>query len=408
MPRKKMTSMVLAPMIETLSDPVEFRRVFGNTGAQEQVEERAKKAKLIEEFFTNCGSFDLESEEAYDAYKALTDIAEESDFNARLALYVPLNFTYSGWQDVNDSYMRSWMKLIDYNDVRECFNIGDIFEEKASSGEHERVIKCLHLLPWLIENGVLSADTLFMMMSAHENMPLFASCVYDCLEVFEDWGCLSKADLAKLKQLHANFDYRRPHQTLSYTTPERKLWLAEYVRSTNETPVTLHNINGPFSKNLPIMQDTITKATKMLKPGHVILIGGSLAKGYESANSDYDIWDCEISELDRVDPAIVHEIFDTFWISNEPDIEETRAKIVAKYLALPATSRIRRDCLGRMESDLLQFSLMHKGFPYAFGNDLSRALRKFKCIDGGSAFYDIRYRRTAAILYAKYVFLPQL
>ena len=75
-------------------------------------------------------------------------------------------------------------------------------------------------------------------------------------------------------------------------------------------------------------------------------------------------------------------------------------------MALPKDSEQYRDCLIRIESDLLQFRLMHKGFPYAYGTDLSKSLQKYQDIDGGRAFYDVRYRRVASILYSKYVYIP--
>lgn len=408
MGEKEMTKVVLAPMIETLSDPVEFARLYPTeSAAQDQVKTRASQAKVIENYFANQGNFAQNSQEAHDAYRALNAIASKNDFNARLALYMPMNFVYTDWEDVKSTYASVWMKLLNYRDVRECFNLGDIYEKDASDGEYEYVIKCLHLLPWLIEDNVISVGTLFMLMDAHESQPLFASCVFDCLEVFKDWGCISDEDFAKLKSRRDNFDYQRPAQKLRYSTSARDSWQDEYCRSVSETPVTLRNVMGPFSKNLTAMNGIIEEAANGLEPGRVALIGGSRAKGYSSGNSDFDIWYFDIRDLERIDPNLAHFVFDTFWVSFDPEIEQKRAKVVAKYLRLPANSNIRRDCLIRLESDLLQFRLMHKGFPYAYGADLSKAMQKFKDIDGSSAFYDIRYRRTASILYAKYVFLPQ-
>ena len=403
---RKMTKVVLMPLIETFSDPVEFARVFRNHAATEQVCARAASAKLIEDYFANVSDYMQEGQEAHDAYLALADIASQNDANARLALYMPLNFVYGGWDDVNKAYQQAWLKLLDYLDVRECFNLGDVYEREASEGDYEYVIKCLHLLPWLIEEEIVSPEQLFMLLDAHENQPIFASCVYDCLEVFEDWGCLSEKDLLELKSRYMRFDYQRPKQILKHCTTARKDWREEYLRSVDETPVTLRNITSPFKPNLVAMSDVFEAVSQQLEPGQVALVGGSRVKGYSSDNSDYDIWYFQLEELDHVDPALAHYIFDTFWVSKDPDIEAKRAAIAEKYMALPKDSEQYRDCLIRIESDLLQFRLMHKGFPYAYGSDLSKTLQKYKDIDGGSAFYDVRYRRVASILYSKYVYIP--
>ena len=93
MGEKEMTKVVLAPMIETLSDPVEFARLYPTeSAAQDQVKTRASQAKVIENYFANQGNFAQNSQEAHDAYRALNAIASKNDFNARLALYMPMNF----------------------------------------------------------------------------------------------------------------------------------------------------------------------------------------------------------------------------------------------------------------------------------------------------------------------------
>jgi hypothetical protein len=78
-----------------------------------------------------------------------------------------------------------------------------------------------------------------------------------------------------------------------------------------------------------------------------------------------------------------------------------------QYLKLPAGSIARRQSLERLEQDLLQYRLMHKGIKRIYEN-ASENTQYFTDIDGASAFYDHRYRRIASQLFAKYVFLPQL
>ena len=61
-----------------------------------------------------------------------------------------------------------------------------------------------------------------------------------------------------------------------------------------------------------------------------------------------------------------------------------------------------------MEEDIIIHQLMHNNYPKAYSRDLSRPLNCFPSIDGASAFYDIRFRRMAITMFAKYLYLPQL
>lgn len=408
--KKEMTKeVVLSPFIETLSDPAEFGRLYCHEGALRQVKTRADQARAVEAYMSKASEFPYDGNEAREAYSVLMDIANAAPFNERLALYVPINFMSSEWTEVNRAYMLAWNKLLGHYDVRESFNLGDIYEAKASTGQPERVVKCLHLLPWLIDDGLITIDQLFRLMDDNADDPLFLSCIYDCIQVLEEWECcVQRKDLEELKRRRDSSDYKRPRQTLLYATNEREAWQCEFTRGVDGMPVCLQNVMGPFSANLSALQAEIKKVLKKLKPGQVAVIGGSRAKGYSTDDSDFDVYIHDLDELDKVDPNEAHKIFNMFWVSKDPRIEEKRAAIAVKYMLLPADSPFRHECLSRLEADLLQYRLMHKGYPYAYGKDLSKALRKFSDIDGASAFYDVRYRRVAATLYAKYVFIPQM
>ncbi|MDO4611991.1 MAG: hypothetical protein Q4B29_00810 [Candidatus Saccharibacteria bacterium] len=394
---------ILAPFIETINDPEKFRKLFrSDVSAIKEVEDRFKRAEEISK-----SDFRGKS-----TYQNLVEIMNQDENSARLALYVPLTLAYSNWSKIQTGYMEAWRQLLTHRDARESFNIGDIYESEASEGEPERVVKCLHLLPWLVEGGLLRADELFELLDEHEDDELFCSCVYDCLEIFEEWDCLMEDELDELKERYANFDYRRPQPKLLHETEKRKAWQCELKRASHHgIKFSLERVCGPFSENVDYDElfDVMRKQTgDYLEPDKVVVIGGSRAKGYNLPDSDYDIYTFELSELEQVDPDKVHFVFDMFWISSNPEIETKRAAIARKYMELPADSPIRRDCLNRLEMDLLQFRLMHKGFPYVYGEKLSEATKKFKDIDGASAFYDAYYRQVATKLYAKYVFIPQV
>ena len=62
--------------------------------------------------------------------------------------------------------------------------------------------------------------------------------------------------------------------------------------------------------------------------------------------------------------------------------------------------------LERLESDLLQYRLLHKGFSRFAGNK-NYATGLYPEMDGDCPFYDDSYRRIATMLYAKYVLIPK-
>ncbi len=399
------TVKILAPVVETFTKPNEFRRVFGcnleTWSAIQQVERRQSAAESVCDYLGK-------SQGSYLAYEALMAIMNDDDNSARLALYVPFEFMYRGWEKLNREYVQAWMKLLAHRDVRESFNFGDIYEPEASEGEPERVVKCLHFLPWMIETQLLRPSELFRILDLHKDDELLRSSVYDCLEMFPDWKGLSDEDIEKLKQYQAEDNYERPKPKLLKITEARKKWLNERNVVAKKRLVVDFAADVSFSTRLEGFREIAEKEAENLKPNEVLLVGGSRVKGYYSPGSDYDFYRCDLSILEEVDPNKVHKVFDMFWISKDPEIEQKRAAIVKKYMELPADSPVRRDCLNRLESDLLQFRLMHKGFPYAYGADLSGGTKRFEKIDGASAFYDSRYREVASKLYAKYVFIPQL
>ena len=62
--------------------------------------------------------------------------------------------------------------------------------------------------------------------------------------------------------------------------------------------------------------------------------------------------------------------------------------------------------LDRLESDLLQYRLLHKGFS-RFTGKKKFMTELYSEMDGDCPFYDDEYRRIATMLYAKYVLIPK-
>lgn len=399
---------VLEPFNETISDSWKFQGTFGNNYFDTFLEvfERDGNARLVQ-----IGLQQRVPAGTRVAYEAMFKIMNSKEDYVRLALYMPFGPDLIAMRYYHSDYMRAWKELISHEDVRESFNIGDIYEPEARKGEPERVVKCFHLIPWLLKYGVVTHDDISYLFYYAKNR-LQQSSIYDCCK-----GQMS-SDLAKLKKQFdkSGFDYVPPKSELLYETEARKAWLKRREKIGDEgmsekaRKAFLKRIVTPFSQNfqnstLPRM---LPELTEFLKPDEVVLIGGSRIKGYSLNNSDCDIFLHKLSDFENPDPNEIHKVFNMIWVSNDPKIEKKRAEIAAKYMKLPAGSLERKQCLSRLEADLLQFRLMHEGFPRAFGKDLSVETRDLEGIDGASAFYDPRYREAASILYSKYVFLPQM
>lgn len=101
--------------------------------------------------------------------------------------------------------------------------------------------------------------------------------------------------------------------------------------------------------------------------------------------------------------SYAHVLFGGAWLGDLEIIKEMHAKLLAPYLFTGNTSLIRT-CLHELERDNLQYPLLHKGYAYLFPEGKRFETRY---IDANCSFYDSGYRKLAAKLFLRKVFLPQ-
>lgn len=215
--------------------------------------------------------------------------------------------------------------------------------------------------------------------------------------------------------------------------------------------LTVPAISGPFSSNLPRMENEIhdiTSFTHLIEADPFLssrvfpamLVFGSRLKGYGSPTADLDIavfikpgtsfdekeairaalktivkhkhiegdavefWLEESENTLRVrspqtfdatigEDSWTHILFGAAWAGNEKTITELRTKLLVPYF-FDATHR--RTFLEEMERDVLQYRLLHKGY------------EKFFPVTTPDVFFDPGYRQTATKLFLSNVFLPKL
>ena len=195
----------------------------------------------------------------------------------------------------------------------------------------------------------------------------------------------------------------------------------------------------------------------------LVSVGGSRLKGYGDSDSDLDVGifikpGTAESEHDRIRQLLAHqleliglddEVFefwleensgslrvrsvdeafagtaavvaDEYWthilfnaalIGTPEAVAEIHTKLLPAYFYENDESVYGRDSrtlfLERLEQDLLQYRLMHKGYDRHYTRVSQLDWPHAQLIDGGSAFWDSGYRRIAAQLFMQSVFLPKL
>jgi predicted nucleotidyltransferase len=123
----------------------------------------------------------------------------------------------------------------------------------------------------------------------------------------------------------------------------------------------------------------------------------------------------EIIDFKKPDSSLgeswwVHILFGAAWLGEENATREIRSKLLVPYMRnsgkqIDGTDALRI-WLEEMESDVLQYRLMHKGYanfyPACGGINTDSPDR----IDGQSLFWDSGYRQLATRLFVSMVFLP--
>ena len=387
------------PFIDILNHPRD--RLYGiDSCARETISWRNGLSREI------CKELDCAEGYSNEFYYAVGAIMTKQP---RLALYLPFSALCAAPDEFRDAYLDAWKQCWGYRDIRECYNQGDIYERTARRGEPERVVKAMHLLPWLVEYGYLSGSDVLTIVRFMQEDELLCWSVLDALKVLEDRGLIKRSQSFKIREMLSKMPPRMAVPELIMNTPARKQWLLDRADNYGvDESFELKNPEGPYSANLD-------EDIHMFAPpdGQITLIGGSRLKGYGRPRSDYDIFHYEIETGQIIELAhlcddianVARLILCTAWMGQDKNVvARAQHEATIHYINLDGETKER--CLQRLENDLLQFRLMHKGFPAAHRHDCALETRQYPSIDGTSAFYDDRYRKLATKIFVKYIWLP--
>lgn len=107
-----------------------------------------------------------------------------------------------------------------------------------------------------------------------------------------------------------------------------------------------------------------------------------------------------------------HILFDTVLIGDEEDTNALIQQLLPNYFKKPELDTFGRSprthYLERLEQDLLQYRLLHKGYECHFPRVNCIDVPHANAVDGESMFWDAGYRKVATRLFVNRVFLPKI
>ncbi len=365
--------------------------------------ERVNNADKLEKFFTEY-NYDDPKRVPFDVYYMLGRLLNEPD-NRRMVLYLPFSILKNAPNDFRELYLDVWYDLLGTMDVRENFHEGDILEPEARpGGKLGRVVKCVHLAPWLIEAGYLSFEEIKEIMLSYPNYEVLLRSFKETWDIMREQEILRPSELNELISLTSRIpDYERPEPL--FISENRLKWLIEKDEPVGKLMTPNASLTGPFYPNLEVIYDKLEKIKLDLEPDDIAFIGGSLLKGYGTSDSDLDVHLKDFQKDHSFyigDPEKVHIFYTSAWMPGERvnNIEDYVAISIFRY----RKNGRRRETLEKLESNLIQYRLLHKGFSRFTGKTVFNTSSHPE-IDGDSPFYDDEFRIIATVLFAKYVWI---
>lgn len=136
-------------------------------------------------------------------YEQLTEYLQADPSRARLVLYFPFELLSDPRETDSsrafiEAYRAAWESQLSVHEVRANFNDGDVLEPELRDGDHPRVVKATHLIPGLVEHGVISV-TEAITYAESSNDFLLKDGVLDSLGVLHDKSLLTNSDIVRLR-----------------------------------------------------------------------------------------------------------------------------------------------------------------------------------------------------------------
>jgi len=214
------------PAVESFSDLTHLstswlRDVAHDTEFLHQIETRKKFNDHLNTVLSRLPTPDVSLEEALagqhlteqqvvDLYVSLSDLLKNNPEDARIVFYLPFEFLpQADWKPESQAlqqaidqfqtaYKTVWNRLLSVHDVRANFVDGDVMEVKLRDGDLPRVVKAAHLIPKLVEKGLMNTEEVFTLMETTKDEVLKHS-IADTLPVLADLGFIKEPDLDRVR-----------------------------------------------------------------------------------------------------------------------------------------------------------------------------------------------------------------
>jgi len=215
------------PAVESFLDPAKAAEVWSESIATNKVFlDQLKKRKELSEHLNDVldrlprPDISLEAaisqgqiieDQATKLYASLSDLFESNQDYGRLVLYLPFEFLPNkNWQPSNEAlqqtadrfreaYMATWRGLLSTYDVRANFVDGDVLEVEQRTRDLPRVVKAAHLIPKLVENGLMKVEDVFALMEESDDQILRDS-IADTLPVLADMGFIGEKEIELMEK----------------------------------------------------------------------------------------------------------------------------------------------------------------------------------------------------------------
>jgi hypothetical protein len=214
------------PAVESFLDPARAAEAWPESIANnevflEQIKTRKEINECLDSVLTRLPRPDISLEDAIKQghideeqtaklYNSLNELLRSDDYK-RLALYLPFEFLPNKtWRPSTEklqlasdqfrkTYMKSWKSLLSTHDVRANFVDGDVLEVEQRTGDLPRVVKAAHLIPKLVENGLLEVQDAIELMEESDDQTLKDS-IADTLPVLANMGLISEKEIELMEK----------------------------------------------------------------------------------------------------------------------------------------------------------------------------------------------------------------
>ena len=254
-----------------------------------------------------------------------------------------------------------------------------------------------------------------------ENDPTLSRSFLDALPMMQDLGQVTEAEMERFQKIASALPEKPSALPPKYISLARKTWLKESAKAISrpsDPTSALTTLSQPITERINDLTSEITTAETLARESDsVILLGGSRLKGYSRDNSDVDLHvidsDFQSANLGHLSSQQIiaepseyaHEVFNTIAVGDATKIQDVQRNLTTPFFLARTIDR-RRAATEKLEQDLLEYRLLHKGYA-RLCPDTNPEYKEYASLDGQSSFYETGYRIIATKIFANSIFIPK-